>query len=351
MKTVRSASVGLVLLTMGGILMIPHAAFADCTPMAMTLTDSAVFAVHGCDVRFPQWNAKEFNIEEEEWRTRGYHAACNTTLEYAKHWNAVYLIWRGNMFGRPTFGPQAFHDPERDYLEAARALDRGGRWHDKFEHRMKDVLPGRDAESRFTYRPFAVNLVTSACVLYSGVGSYGVHSVTNRAANFVHESWHAWQDINGINARHNTKGVDGYFYHPKAQYSGGDLWQEKNGHRNSHSVFQVQVEFLCDTADNPGPFTPFVARVSAQIYATSLATSRLLSATRTPEDGLVRLGTGPAYTCGSPDLLGEPVTPPPPPPASTCNSCTIDVECIGFCRDRRLEDGGLIRCCDDEGPR
>lgn len=310
---------------------------AGCGPDPRKVSENTFYDSHGCIREFIKWEAEAYQLMEEDWRAIGYHDPCNLDNEFTKHWNAAavvgYAIGQGTPFSRP------FHFGREDYTAEARAWDRD-EWHDNFRHLEVDSISGGPF-STFQPRGFTlVDLVETSCLLYStntsGTGLLAVPTddPVFRAGAFVHEAWHAWQNTHGIrnpaqNGGHAVTGAspggtgscsvgticDYYYPHKKSDYAAGELYQEKAGHRKSHSVFQTHVEFLCDAADNPAPGSPFVTREVAARSANFLITTRFVN--------------GVPFMCGSPNLLNPAIAIGDPEPACGGDgvACNVDTDC------------------------
>lgn len=324
MKTMSCTTLVAALVAGGAVVGYLGDASAVCRPDTIA-GDVALFEEHQCWVDFFQWHYKAYNTIADDWRDRGFFDACNSNLEYAKHWNAAYIIENGIVFDK-GFAGRAFHDGRADYGEVARARS-SSEWHAEFRHQAVDVLCIEDdcrngtAMAMWKNRFGKINLLQTACVLYQGDSAESVANPAHRAADFIHEGWHAWKDRHGMNSGHDIGGsMDFFFPHEKGLYASGEMHEQKSGDNQSHSVFQAEWEFLCDIADMPSSHTPLVVRKGAEVFANSVARNNL----RFP---------GPPATCGSSLQLSGPPPSSPPGPCTNGVSCTADAQCgQGFCR-------------------
>jgi hypothetical protein len=113
----------------------------------------------------------------------------------------------------------------------------------------------------------------------------------------MHEGWHGWLDKynwnNGSVAGHRATqgactaaGCDYFYFHGVSEYVFGALWETDGTANRFHSPNQVQVEFLCDVADQPQPWVPNSVRLASQNDANTRAAQRFIN--------------GPGYRCGDP---------------------------------------------------
>ena len=190
-------------------------------------------------------------------------------------------------------------------------------------------------DAGFERRFAATNRVVMNCQPYALAGSV-YDSVAYRSALLVHEGWHAWEATHDCSSPHGTTQLyDPFFYHSKSLYQGGDLHTEKGGHQFSHSVFQVEAEYLCDLADSPGDAIAFAVRMEAQAGFMEIAPYNIRNPPpRNPSpgtpifDGTFYLG----INCGAPDLS---MGPPDRPAIPDCETCSSDADCLGVCRSNQ----------------
>lgn len=341
----------------GSILMSSEEASAVCN-RAAGLGETTFFATHGCWEEYFLYHYKAFDTNAEDWEDRGFNDACNTDMEYTKHWNATVVLGYGINFGF-GFSGRAFHS-SFEYEEATLARD--DFYHDDLRHQILDVSGSNFA--LFTPRTGLVDLIRGTCSIYNpNIPPPGSTNFTTppavpvqtgdpvfRAGALLHEGWHAWKQKNGIsnaqNGGHRVIGgpgvpglcppnnqCDSFYVHPKSLYDALQLWLEKTGHGSSHSVFQVQMEFLCDLADQAENFVPFGTRQVAAVTANNMATTRFTNP--------------PPFACGSPQLLAVPLLAPPPPPPA----CNGGQQCVPLVHDDcgnnpSLYCSDITGCCE-----
>jgi hypothetical protein len=276
------------------VLVVTSLANALCDQSAASKADSDLWQDHGCWQEFFLWQYRAYDMRESDWRGRGWNDACNNLLEYPKHWNAAYLV----TYGLVDNNDQSFHGTI-DYRATAEAAD--SRFHASLYH-----LPSDDNSFFGQFQPVSSgpNQLITDCPLYDpGVANANPAS---RAGDFMHEGWHAWLNKynwnNGSAAGHRpcTKNPDGtctngactvngcdYFYfHGIAAYVFGALWETDGTANRFHSPNQVQVEFLCDVADQPQNWVPASVRTASKSDADQRAVQRFIN--------------GPGYKCGEP---------------------------------------------------
>lgn len=301
-----------------------------------TLGEAALNDIHGCWSEFVNWHHRSYNTTREDWHDRGWNDACSMSREYGMHWNATFLIGYG-VLSKSTGGGFFFIEPFHgagDYTSLARAWDNDD-WHNDYRHQVVDSIGGgplaRSAYAQHVERGLTlIDLVQSSCRLYGNTfqteSSIRTSDPTFRAAAFIHESWHAWKAGHGIanppeHGGHRS-GQAGkcfadqcdYFYpHSKGTYGPGELHVEKTGRGMSHSVFQTQMEFLCDIADASTARAPLSSRQVAARYANVIADSRFVN--------------GAPFRCGETSLLAGPIGTIPPPECNGRRRCQTDADC------------------------
>jgi hypothetical protein len=109
----------------------------------------------------------------------------------------------------------------------------------------------------------------------------------------MHEGWHAWMRKynwnNGSCGGHRCSGCsfgscDYFYFHGISQYVFGAMWENNGTASRFHSPNQVQVEFLCDVADQSS--APASVKTAARADANARAAARFIN--------------GPGYRCGDP---------------------------------------------------
>lgn len=107
---------------------------------------------------------------------------------------------------------------------------------------------------------------------------------------------------------------DFFYSHAKSSYGRGELYVEKSGHASSHSVFQTQIEYLCDVSDNPLGDVPLINRQVAAVTAATLSNSNIVNPV--------------PFSCGSPSLLSSPLGAPPPVCGGGGKACNVVDDCF-----------------------
>jgi len=267
------------------LLGLSNLATAVCVQTGASQADRDLWGLHGCWSDFYMWQYRAYDMRGGDWNNRGWDDACNRNLEYPKHWNAAYLV----TYGLLDNNAQSFHGTE-DYRATGEA--RNSRYHDHFVHVPSDRT---DIFGSYT-NPFIGNsLVATACPLYNP--SIANANPGSRAGDFMHEGWHAWFDkynwSNGsVNGHRSQQGActinscDYFYFHGIGAYAFGAMWQTDGTANRFHSPNQVQVEFLCDVADQPQGWVPNSVRLAAQNDANTRAGQRFIN--------------GPGYRCGDP---------------------------------------------------
>jgi hypothetical protein len=138
--------------------------------------------------------------------------------------------------------------------------------------------------------------VDTACPLYNRNLSNA--NPGSRGGDFMHEGWHAYFDKYNINngdvGGHRPgpqggctiNGCDYFYFHGISAYAFGAMWENDGTANRFHSPNQVQVEYLCDVADQPQWWVPASVRQTAAADANTRAVTRFIN--------------GPGYSCGSP---------------------------------------------------
>jgi hypothetical protein len=258
---------------------------AVCDQSGASAADTDLWNVHGCWWDYVMYQYQVFDLEEEDWGNRGWFDACNLNYEYPKHWNASYLVDYG--MGDDNFN--SFHGTI-DYENTAKKWDTN--FHDDIFHTATDAP---NLLGRFVPHFIGADEIQTACPLYNK--THPNANPGSRAGDFMHEGWHAnlykYDIDNGPNGGHrpsqgacNTDSCDFFYFHPISAYVFGAMWENDGTANRFHSPNQVQVEFLCDTADFPQPWIPTSVRLTAAADANARSSTRFIN--------------GPGYFCGDP---------------------------------------------------
>lgn len=257
---------------------------AACDQSSSSQADQDLWQVHGCNHAFIRWAAGAYALRAKDWINRGWEDACNISLEYAKHWNAAYLL----TYGLPDSEGQ-FHGTV-DYRATAEA--RASKFH--------RALRASIADGTSFFGTYKRGVVTTYCPLYN----FEIYHANpgSRGGTFVHEGWHAWLDkynfvngspaghFNGPNGNCQARNCDYFYWHGLGDFEFGQLYEHDGTANRFHSPMQVQVEYLCDIADQSHEWVPISARMAARGDANARASENFIN--------------GPGYSCGSASPMG-----------------------------------------------
>ena len=265
---------------------VSSSAIAACDQSSASSADNDLWATHGCWVEFFNWEYQAYNMTQSQWDSRGWFDACNSNLEYPKHWNAAYLVTYGLLDNQS----QSFHGTA-DYRPGSEAAS--GNFHPHTTHEATDDT---GIFGRYIPNVFSADELQTSCLLYNA--SVANANPASRAGDFMHEGWHGWMRTwsysNGDVGGHRPgpqgactiNGCDYFYWHGISAYAFGAMWQNDGTAQRFHSPNQVQVEFLCDVSDQPQWWVPASVRLAAAADANTRAAQRFIN--------------GPGYTCGSP---------------------------------------------------
>lgn len=269
-----------ILWVFAGLLTMPNLAWAVCDQTGASQADRDLWATHGCWQDFFLWQYRAYDMNGDDWANRGWNDACNRNLEYPKHWNAAYLV----TYGLIDSNAQSFHGTI-DYRATAEAAS------SNFHNHLRHVPTDRTD----IFGSYSGGKVATACPLYDPAVANA--NPASRGGDFMHEGWHAYFDKYGWNngsvGGHRPKqgnctvdGCDYFYFHGIGAYAFGAMWQNDGTANRFHSPNQVQVEYLCDVADQPKAWVPNSVRLAAQNDANTRAGERFIN--------------GPGYRCGDP---------------------------------------------------
>ena len=257
----------------------------SCAQNTASDADRDLWAHHGCWKDFFLWQYKAYDIRKSDWADRGWNDACNVNTEYAKHWNAAYLVSYG-LADNPRY---SFHGTV-DYRATAERWD--NEYHDDIYHTPSDHT---DYFGAFVFHVFGPNEVRTSCLLYDKTKAVNANPAS-RAGDFMHEGWHAWSlkhayytgscggHFCGPKGSCSVNDCDYFYFHGIGAYAFGAMWQNDGTANRFHSMNQVQVEFLCDVANYPQPWVPASVVLAAKNDANTRAVQRFIN--------------GPGYICG-----------------------------------------------------
>ncbi len=256
---------------------------AVCNQTTASASDTALWNTHGCWQEYFLWQYRAYGMRGSEWGDRGWNDACNVNMEYPKHWNAAYLV----TYGLADNNDQSFHGTI-DYRATAEAA--ASSFHAQLRHIAID-----DTDVFGSYSHSDRTIATS-CLLYDPALSANANP-GSRAGDFMHEGWHAWLrtygwnngDVGGHRATQGNctaNGCDYFYFHGVSEFVFGAMWEDDGTANRFHSPNQVQVEFLCDVADQPQSWVPNSVRIASSNDANTRAAERFIN--------------GPGYRCGDP---------------------------------------------------
>ncbi len=267
------------------VLVSTTTARAVCVQNSASQAERDLWDTHGCWREFYLWEYSAYDLSDSDWGNRGWNDSCNGNFEWPKHWNAAYLI----AYGLADNNDQSFHGTE-DYEGAARAV--GNKYKDSIYQTPTDDT---SIFGSWNYHLIGSNEVKTSCLLYTP--RFPNANPASRGGDFEHEAWHGWMNKYGWNngsvgghrpmqGNCTVNGCDYFYFHGIGAYAFGAMWQNDGTANRFHSPNQVQVEYLCDVADQPQPWVPNSVRLAAQSDANTRASQRFIN--------------GPGYSCGSP---------------------------------------------------
>ena len=276
-----------VALTLGFALGLASTAEAVCNQTSASTADIDMWNIHGCDRAFYLWQYRAYNVGSDNWGDRGWNDACNVNKEFPKLWSAAYLV----TYGLADNGAQSFHGTT-DYRQLAEGAD--SNFKDAVYYAPTDRT---DIFGGFQYHWPGNDEIDLSCLLFNA--SVANANPASRAGDFMHEGWHGWLTEGGWNNgscgghRCGTPGnctakdaCDFFYFHGIGAYAFGALYQTNGTASRFHSPNQVQVEFLCDVANQPKGWVPASVRSAAALDANTRANQRFIN--------------GPGYHCGDP---------------------------------------------------
>jgi len=253
-----------------------HSASAVC-PNSVG-AEQALWDEHSCRPEFREWFRDTFNLKEKRWDDGWGWDQCNPKFAFPKMMNSAYLL----TYGLQDNSPGPWHSNEDYYTWAS------GRRH-RFDYRPVDTggaYARSLADMRFTdFGQLAlVKRVEINCPAFTISSSL-------RAGNMLHESTHIiyWPwDHRSNNPGSNCSGKcsDDWFFHALDGYEYGQL----SGH--THSMNQIEIEYLCDQSEFPAPWVPAGVSLVARVAANSRMNNRVLNP--------------PGWVCGEPRPLFAP---------------------------------------------
>jgi hypothetical protein len=245
-----------------------------------------------CPWDFVLWANDAYRTNRSSWGNDGYDDACNINLPYAKFIDAAFLVSYGliNRFQPDPFSRNS--DPQ--HTKGFQLPDPGTQWHGYFDYEQLATAHENDFHDETTYlfdnvngqgnAQFQDDEIKLRCPVFD-MGKVG-NEPAFRGADYMHESWHAWQDEHDFSGRgpcgpaaiklmedtvgfstncqceengHMCQapmgpctggvGCDWFYSHAVERYSYGDLDVFNVDEKPVplfHSPNQIQMEFLCD---------------------------------------------------------------------------------------------------------
>jgi hypothetical protein len=253
---------------------------SPCGTDAADLPDTALWANHGCWWDFVLWQYKAYRMFNGDWGSWGFDDACNVNKPYPKAWNASYLL----TYGLPEDNWQ-WHGTI-DYRRAGEAYS-------SVTHGQTTIKPANTRDWLAQARGWPNNDVRMSCLLFDD--DAWSNSPTTRAADYIHEGWHHWQNTRNYNGHMDgpigactmgAGGCDWYYWHGVGAYAFGEAHKYTSDGRFFHSPNQIQVEFLCDIADKGQWWLPTIIGTRAVSEANNRLANRFRNAV--------------GYRCGDP---------------------------------------------------
>jgi hypothetical protein len=274
-KTLLRTSV----LTLVVALVLPLAGVGQVCTNTVETDEQALWNMHNCWPAFRDWFRPYFNLQSDHWDEGWGWETCDPTQAFPKMWNSAYLITYG--LRDLTRGP--WHS-DVDYYRWGGGSQHGFRYESEFAF---DVFASAFAGW------FVTDRVEMKCP------SFNSRTASVRAGTMLHESTHiiysgsfdVWQHQSnrpGSNCGP-TPCSDDWFFHSLNAYPYGSLVGNLFVAGYTHSMNQIQIEYLCDLAEFGEWWVPFTSGLLARNEANDRMNNRI----RNP----------PGWTCGLPRPL------------------------------------------------
>lgn len=259
------------------LLLLPYGEIGAVCPNTRETGDDDTWAVYQCGTAFRDWSRAYFNLQEDHWDEGWGWTSCDATRAFPKMLNAEYLLTYALI--DHSLGPW-HNDP--DYRAWA-----AGSVHE-FRYEPEDST---DAFAAAFAGFWNTDRVEMECP------SFNARSPGVRAGTMVHEATHvtywSWDHQSNPPGSACTKDcADDWYAHSVGSIAYGTLEGGKSGH--THSMNQIQIEFLCDLSEFHESWVPF----SVFNPAGAEATSRMIN----------RIRNFPGWTCGDARPLSAPLT-------------------------------------------
>jgi len=244
-------------------------------------SEQALWNEHNCRPEFRQWFRNTFNLKKQDWDNGWGWDQCDPKFAFPKMMNSAYLLTYGLEDGSP--GP--WHGNEDYYTWASgrrhhfryKPVDTGGAYAETF------------ADMRFNeFGQFGlVHRAETNCPLFTISSGFRAGTMLHESTHVIYWMWNHRPNNPGSNC--STHCSDDWFFHALDNYEYGQL----SGH--THSMNQIEIEYLCDLSEFPAPWVPQGAALVAGAAANSRMNNRVLNP--------------PGWICGEP----RPLLMPPPP--------------------------------------
>lgn len=263
------ATIGLV------VLLFSQGGAAAVCPDSQDNNDQMLFQVHNCSPEFKTWFRLAFKLKRQHWDEGWGWDSCDSRLAFPRMMNAGYLLTYG-LVDVPV-GP--WHS-NRDYYT----------WASGLRHRFQyEPQNDTDQQAQAFDGSFRTDRVEMNCP-----GLYG-WSAGQRAATLTHEATHVKyyrfsHQKNPPGTFLCTKGKkcsDNWYFHALDEYPYGKL----EGHK--HSMYQMDIEFLCDLSEFAKPWVPSPLTTIAGVWSDLFMNQLILDP--------------PGWTCGTPRPMEIPI--------------------------------------------
>ncbi len=256
------------------VLLISPAAAAVC-PDSQDNNDQLLFQVYNCRPEFKAWFRLAFKLKRQHWDEDWGWDSCDSRLAFPRMMNAGYLLAYGLVDGRT--GP--WHS-NKDYYTWASGLRH------RFQYEPQNDTDGQAEAFDGSFRTDRVEMNCPSL--------YG-WSAGQRAATMAHEATHVTyyrfshqRNRPGTTLCSKSKCSDNWYFHWFMEYPYGQM----EGHK--HSMYQMDIEFLCDLKEFREPWVPVNLEILAGTWSNLLMDQFILDP--------------PGWTCGDPKPIPIPLT-------------------------------------------
>ncbi len=237
---------------------------------------------HNCRPEFTQWFRDTFNLKERHWNGGWGWDQCDPRFAFTKMLNSGYLLTYGLDDG--STGP--WHSNEDYYTWASGRrhsflyipVDTGGAYAETFG----DMRFNEFGQFGLSHR------VETNCPVFTISSGFCAGTILHESTHVIYWMWNHKPNNPGSNCSTNCS--DDWFFHLLDDYDYGEL----AGH--THSMNQIEIEYLCDLSQFAAPWVPEGVALVAEAAANSRINNRILNP--------------PGWTCGEPRPLTMPASPP-----------------------------------------